>query len=76
MNEFPKYWKGAYNKRLGLAVMEQKAADANSQRVVAIMLPEAEAQWIADIIVAAADFVKHLNAENTRLREAAHGNKD
>ena len=49
---FPKYWLGAYNKQLGLAVMRQKSAAENSQLVVAIMLPKEEAESLAVKIVA------------------------
>jgi hypothetical protein len=51
MDEFPRYWKGAYNSRLGLAVMRQDSATVNSVMVVAIMLPEAEAQIIANAVI-------------------------
>jgi hypothetical protein len=49
--QIQRYWKGAYNSRLGLAVMEQKSPDVNSQMIVAIMLPEKEAQEIADVLI-------------------------
>ena len=51
MDEFPRYWKAAYNSRLGLAVMRQDSATVNSVMVVAIMLPEDDAQIIANAVI-------------------------
>lgn len=50
MNVYPKYWLGAYNRQLGLAVMRQMFSDCSSQMVVAIMLPESEAIALGKIV--------------------------
>jgi hypothetical protein len=52
MSEFPKYRKAAYNRTLGLPIMEQKSADVNEQLVAVVMLKEDRAQPLADVIVA------------------------
>lgn len=46
-----KYWAGAWNPQLGLAVMEQKTPQENSQMVVAILLPKERAENLAASIV-------------------------
>lgn len=51
--EYPKYWKGAYNRTMGLPVMRQLSAQANSHTFAMVMLDEKRSQIIADAIIAA-----------------------
>ena len=52
MSDYPKYWKGAFNRQLGLAVMRQKSATENSQMIAHICLHEREASELADALIA------------------------
>lgn len=52
MSEYPKYWKGAFNRNLGMAVFKQESASSSSQMMAHIVLHEKEAGELADALIA------------------------